>query len=368
MDAVGHPAQSKRVVIIPGEFPAEVRGAALRGERPRSDVVEVERHFPIPLIEMKEVQHESGLRGMIAKVKATHRSLLRLKDADAAFITGEEFAIPLALMARLFGKNKPRLVVRLENLQQGRTHLRSVLFEVFLRQALKRIDLVLCRNSANHQLLLGVYGVPPNNTRLVFDCVDTKFFDPDLDAAHIEGFSLPKQPYIVSAGLERRDYPTLIEAVRTLGIHVVIGAASPWSMYRLEGESQRNLPPNVTIGAFDARQMRELYRAAAFVVIPLQPTLRTCGDSTLTEAWAMGKGVVITRTAGLLDFLRDGVNALTVGPGDVAAMRSAIRTMIENPTLCEKLGIAGRAAVLRDHLFEDYVNAIAASLAEVADR
>jgi glycosyltransferase involved in cell wall biosynthesis len=182
----------------------------------------------------------------------------------------------------------------------------------------------------------------------------------------LPNFEVPKQPFIVSAGLERRDYPTLIEAVRGLDIRLIIGAASPWSGYRFDG--REDLPPNVTVGSFSALQMRALYRAAAFVVVPLQPTLRTCGDSTLTEAWAMSKGVVVTRTAGLLDLISPGINSLAVAPCNVIELRSAVVKLMGDPALCQTLGRAGRAAVLRDHKFEDYVAAIAASLDDVSSR
>jgi glycosyltransferase involved in cell wall biosynthesis len=293
---------------------------------------------------------------------------MRIKDADAVFITGEEFGMPLALLAQSLGIKRPRFVMRLENLHQGKTHARTVAFEAMLRRALKRIDLVLCRNSVNHQLLLSVYGMHPNRVRVVYDCVDTKFFDPASPVKALPEFTLPKRPFIVSAGLERRDYGVLIEAVRTLDVQLVIAAASPWSHYRFEQGATREVPSNVTVGAFGPMQMRELYRAAAFVVIPLLPTLRTCGDSTLTEAWAMGKGVVVTRTAGLLDFIHPEKNAVGVAPCDAVALRSAIVRLMSDPDLCSTLGRAGREAVNRDHLFEDYVSTIASSLDEVAAR
>ena len=50
---------------------------------------------------------------------------------------------------------------------------------------------------------------------------------------------------ICSAGLEWRDYPTLIEAVTGMDVEVRLAAASPWSKHRNETEN-RDLPPNVS--------------------------------------------------------------------------------------------------------------------------
>ena len=46
---------------------------------------------------------------------------------------------------------------------------------------------------------------------------------------------------ICTAGLEFRDYPTLIEAVRGLDARVVIAAASPWSK-RADATAERRPP------------------------------------------------------------------------------------------------------------------------------
>ena len=55
---------------------------------------------------------------------------------------------------------------------------------------------------------------------------------------------------ICSAGLEFRDYPTLVEAVDGLDVRVVIGAASHWSKRR-NTAAGTPAPSNVEVDSFD---------------------------------------------------------------------------------------------------------------------
>jgi glycosyltransferase involved in cell wall biosynthesis len=60
---------------------------------------------------------------------------------------------------------------------------------------------------------------------------------------------------------------------------------------------------------------------------------------------AMGKAVVITRTQGQKDVVRDGVDGLYVPPGDASALRAAILSLVENPDRCLRMGQKARQAL-----------------------
>src|SRR5439155_16317702 len=100
---------------------------------------------------------------------------------------------------------------------------------------------------------------------------------------------------ICSAGLEFRDYPTLIQAAGSLGLHVDIAAASPWSQ-RSNLAEQVPLPANVSVGRRSYAELRELYDRAAFVVVPVFDVDFQAGSLVMYEAMAMGKAIVATRT------------------------------------------------------------------------
>jgi glycosyltransferase involved in cell wall biosynthesis len=154
-----------------------------------------------------------------------------------------------------------------------------------------------------------------------------------------------------------RDYRTLIEAVRGIPIHLVIAAGSAWSSVKFDLGSELTLPRNVEISSLAHAEMRELYRSAKLVVIPIRPTLRSCGVSVLLEAWAMQRPVIVTRTTGLLDYVSDGENAVFVQPHDVAAMRATIVRLLEQPDEAERLARNGRKAIEECFNLDRYVRA-----------
>ncbi len=65
------------------------------------------------------------------------------------------------------------------------------------------------------------------------------------------------------------------------------------------------------------------------------------------EACAMGLPVVATRVGGLPDLLQDGDNGLLVPDDDPTAMITAVRRLLNEPKLAERLSINGRALAER---------------------
>ena len=121
---------------------------------------------------------------------------------------------------------------------------------------------------------------------------------------------------ICAAGLERRDYPTLMEAVDGLDVRVVIAAASPWST-KSDSTENRDIPSNVEVRRLSLFELRDLYAASRFVVMPLFDVEFQAGITTILEAMSMGHAVVCTRTEGQTDTIIEGETGLYVRPGDV---------------------------------------------------
>lgn len=71
--------------------------------------------------------------------------------------------------------------------------------------------------------------------------------------------------------------------------------------------------------------------------------------NVLLEAMACGLPCVATRVSGSEDIISDGVDGLLVEPEQPAALAWALRRVIEDPELAQRLGAAGRATVVRDY-------------------
>jgi glycosyltransferase involved in cell wall biosynthesis len=67
---------------------------------------------------------------------------------------------------------------------------------------------------------------------------------------------------------------------------------------------------------------------------------------TLLEAMTHGRPVCSTAVGSIPDLVADGQTGLLVPPRDAAALAEAIERLLDDPALAERLGAAGRAAVL----------------------
>ena len=91
--------------------------------------------------------------------------------------------------------------------------------------------------------------------------------------------------------------------------------------------------------------LRQLYADARFVVMPLHDVEFQAGVTTILEAMAMGKAVVCSRTRGQTDVIIDGATGVYVPPGDAAALRAAIRGLLDDPDRADEIGARGRRYV-----------------------
>jgi glycosyltransferase involved in cell wall biosynthesis len=194
--------------------------------------------------------------------------------------------------------------------------------------------------------------------------VDTTFFDPAVVGAPP---SEDDRPLICSAGLERRDYPTLMRAVDGLDVRVVIAAASPWST-QADSSAAAPIPPNVEIRRLSLFELRELYAQARFVVMPLDEVEFQAGITTILEAMAMGRAVLCTRTPGQTDTVVEGETGRYVPPGDAEALRAAIVEMLADRDATAAMGRRAREWAVAQADVDEYAERLAADVRRLASR
>ena len=158
---------------------------------------------------------------------------------------------------------------------------------------------------------------------------------------------------ICSAGLEFRDYPTLIKVAADLAVEVVIGAGSPFSK-RPNTAQQADLPANVTVSRFTQYELRQLYADSLFVVMPLYNVDFQAGVTVILEAMAMEKAIICSGTPGQTDVVIDGETGIYVPPEDPVALRDAIAYLLANPEVAARMGKAGRRRVEREMSLDCY--------------
>ena len=108
--------------------------------------------------------------------------------------------------------------------------------------------------------------------------------------------------------------------------------------------SRLGIPGRVRLrGWIGARERDDLLARASIFVLPSHAEALPMG---LLEAMAAGCAVVATSVGGIPDLVRHGVNGLLVPPREPAELAKALRTLLDDPQLAERLGREARATVV----------------------
>ncbi len=351
------------LLVVSATVPSTSRDvSAPRG--PRKDYLELQRRLDATVIDRSSVNRSTFSR-LLAKtcgmpVAQAWLAFRERSNYRAIFTDGEHIAIPLALLLKLARSRVPHITIG--------HRLTAAKKRPFFRWI--RVDSHIARialhSRAQYELAVSNLRIPSNRLAFVPYQVDTEFWRPQ---------AVPEERMICSAGLEFRDYPTLFKAVEGLDVQVVIGAASHWSKRRNTAEAQSR-PSTVQVGAFDYFTLRDLYGRAAIVVVPLDDIDFQAGVTTILEAMAMGKPVIVTHSAGQTDVVEDrrattrghvprqrpvsllrqfaelagthlDPSGFYVPPGEADTLRRAIEYLLNRPEERARLGAAGRRTVER---------------------
>jgi glycosyltransferase involved in cell wall biosynthesis len=248
---------------------------------------------------------------------------------DSIFANSESVSIPLALILR-FRTRRPRLVTIAHKLTSGKKG-------PFFRQLRVHNEIDKMFVYAETQRAFGVHAlhIPEQKIRLISFHADTDFFRP-MPAIHV----LTNQ--FCSAGLEWRDYPTLVEVARKMPDYTFkVAAASPWSKHPNELHGY-DLPPNVSAKRYEYSELRKLYAESLATVVPLYENDFQAGVTTILESMATGRPIVATRTAGQKDVIVEGITGFYVPPGDVESLVAALTRLATNKSSASKIGSAAR--------------------------
>jgi glycosyltransferase involved in cell wall biosynthesis len=85
--------------------------------------------------------------------------------------------------------------------------------------------------------------------------------------------------------------------------------------------------------------------ALASSTIFILPSYAEGMPMALLEAMSWEMPVIATPVGGIPQVVENGVNGLLVAPGDIDGLAAAIRSLLEDTALCERLGAAARATV-----------------------
>ena len=265
----------------------------------------------------------------------------QLRAADVAISFTDGFSVTLGRYYRDLRRKAPFLIGCFHGLSdlefKAPVPLRPLVAHI-IRQSLQRLDYVAFFGPADRDFGIRRYGLAPEKTGMILFGVDSDFWTPGDDV---------DKGYIFSVGQDtNRDFATLVNAPVNIPV-------------RIHTSLSVKIPPErsnvvLTHGSYQHstltdEELRDLYRSALAVVVPLKDVYQPTGYSVTLQAMACGKPVILSQIRGLWapELMRNGENCLLVRPGDPNALANAIHDLAGDPGLRSRLGLAARETVLR---------------------
>jgi glycosyltransferase involved in cell wall biosynthesis len=151
--------------------------------------------------------------------------------------------------------------------------------------------------------------------------------------------------FLRSTGIIARDYP------RVWFLLAGRGSDAKRQRYRHMAESLGIEERFILLGQLD-----DVASVIASLDVAVVASLGSEGSSRIVlEYMASARPIVATRVGGIPDLIEDGETGRLVPPGDVAAMRDAIRDLLNSPDQRRRLGEAARARAEQHFRFDQWI-------------
>lgn len=294
------------------------------------------------------------------------RTILIAHNYDIIYSTCQTSTLLLALL-RIIGILKTPLIVKLE-----RPFKNNQFNKILLKLFAKGHDKILCLSSRTEKQLKDEFGISPEKVVLL----DWGPNLPSYDDYHFSYNDIinDKHPLFVSAGNESRDYNLLVKAFDGMDCNLQIYCSSK------SAPTVVPVSPNIKVQysnkdtlalAWKALSWQELlaeYARAYAIAIPLSipqhriDTTPLYGLTSLLDAMAMGKAVIMTKhRQANIDIEKEGIG-LWVEPGDVTGWQKAVSYLLKHPEQTREMGKRARKLAEQKYNLEHFSAQLAAAL------
>lgn len=142
--------------------------------------------------------------------------------------------------------------------------------------------------------------------------------------------------YITAIGGHARDYPTLMQAMKSFPNYHCVIVAGPHNLQGLD------IPKNVTVYTNIAlEQAMNILKFAKFSVLPLVDSTVLCGHVTIVSGMYLGTPSLVTESSGLTDYAIKGETAEYFTHKSVEDLCQKIQTLWNDEQLLQQLSENG---------------------------
>jgi glycosyltransferase involved in cell wall biosynthesis len=278
--------------------------------------------------------------------------LPRLRDADVVFATTSGIALSLALWRGLGRLRRPIAAIHCGLVN----HRHNMLRRAWTGRLLRGMWSVLY-GAGELDAMRSMFRIAPDRIGVAPFGVDTGFWCPGGDS---------REDFVLAVGNDgRRDYACLVDAAERVRapIRILTRMALPdplpAGVERIAGHWRDGVSDEA---------LRDLYRRASCVVIPLRDALQPSGQSVCLQAMACGTPVIMSETRGLWDRerLRNGETLVLVPPGDAGALADAVNGLCGDAAFADRLRSAAGAMVREHGGIEGFADVVGTTLERAA--
>jgi glycosyltransferase involved in cell wall biosynthesis len=271
---------------------------------------------------------------------------LQLNEEDIIFCNGEQLGIPIATLCYSLPR-RPKIITLVNNLNRPRGRLVLKLLNIK-----DKIDLFLTCTNSQVEFLRNYLHLPENRIHHICSqpAIDTSFFTPG------EASYKKIRPLIASGGLEKRDYLTLANALQNLDVDVKVCAFSP-NASKLKSSFPKVMPSNMSCDFYEMHDLVQLYRDSDLVVLSLLENNYEAGLTTLFEAMACQRPVIVTRSSqtGIINQLIDSGIVTGVNLGDSVDLQEAVIKILNDSERAKQQVEQGYEMILKQFNHNSYI-------------
>lgn len=271
----------------------------------------------------------------------------RLKQADIIFSTNDRVGIPLVLL-RYFRlvPNKPIIYASI-GLPTRLEKLRPRMFKFYKKAFNQSVKKIICYGYEENLKLEEIFG--KEKIKFIPFGVDIEYFKPADEN---------EDDYLLCIGIDpERDFELLFSIAKFIKCPILIIT----SKARMAGikKKWKVLPKNISIlPDVPFPKIRTFLANSKFVVLPVKENSYSGATTTLLQAMAMGKAVIVSNTGAIKEgyHLENNKNCVLVRPGDRKKFLSAVNALLKDKQRRKGLGQNARTTIEKCLSWENYVN------------
>ncbi|MGZ3608683.1 MAG: glycosyltransferase family 4 protein [Ktedonobacteraceae bacterium] len=227
----------------------------------------------------------------------------------------------------------------------------------FMRSQLKHIQVAVVVLSSRMNMYLAGHDLRLSDTQIIPNGVDIQRFCPPNGTSALEEDSRSQTVICVSKLRFEKGIDVLLHAWRLVHAHIptarlIIVGSGPIQFQLERLANTLCIAGSVEFAGLQSDVPSQLHRGKIGVL----PSRWEGMPNALLESMACGLACVATAVSGSEDIIQHGCNGFLVEPEDYESMAEALLTLLHNPELTQKFGIAARRTIEKNYSLEHITN------------